>query len=127
MEEQKSLKIRKLMQDAGCNNNFIEEYTQERLADWDAKYINDLPDMAFAVIQPGGKKDDTGKTVPRVLRHLPHHNTSVKSGAEHTSVDKPHLRNALARVNQISYTVGIPKAKAHLEAHAKHLKIGGRE
>ncbi|MFQ5788329.1 MAG: hypothetical protein ACE5H1_10175, partial [Thermodesulfobacteriota bacterium] len=49
--------------------------------------INNLPDSAFAFIESGGKKDATGKTVPRSLRHFPVH-------------DPSHTRNALARVNQ---------------------------
>lgn len=45
---------------------------------------NDLPDSAFAYIEPGGKKDEGGKTVPRSLRHYPVN-------------DKAHARNALSR------------------------------
>ncbi len=127
MKEQPSVKLRRLMKGAGFKSEFIDEYSQEKLAEWDTAWINNLPDAAFAVIRPGGGKDDTGKTVPRAFRYLPHHNTTVVSGAEHGSVDLPHLRNALARVNQISYTAGIPTARSHLEAHAKHHKIGGRE
>jgi len=43
-------------------------------AEWDTEYINNLADNAFAVISAGGEKDAQGKTVPRTLRHLPHHN-----------------------------------------------------
>lgn len=49
--------------------------------------INDLPDSAFAHIEPGGTKDDQGKTTPRSLRHFPIH-------------DAAHVRNALARAPQ---------------------------
>jgi len=52
-----------------------------------AKAINNLPDSDFAYIQPGGKKDSEGKTIPRSLRHLP-------------IPDAAHVRNALARLNQ---------------------------
>jgi len=94
--------------------------TQE--AEWDAAYINDLPDAAFAYIAPGGKKDDQGKTVPRSLRYLPHHNKSVKDPDENDSVDIPHLRNALARVDQTDLPAEAKaKARAHLEKHAKAL------
>lgn len=58
------------------------------------KSENDLPDSAFAVIEKGGKKDDSGKTTPRNYRHLPYKNADG-------SIDLPHLRNALARMNQI--------------------------
>lgn len=62
-------------------------------AEWAAAYVNDLPDSSFAYIEPGGSKDDQGKTAPRSLRHLPYKD---KDG----TVDLPHLRNALARVHQ---------------------------
>lgn len=48
--------------------------------------VNDLPDSAFAYIEPGGKKDADGKTTPRSLRHFPVH-------------DEAHARNALARLS----------------------------
>jgi len=97
-------------------NQYISE------AVWDTKYINDLPDIAFAYIEPGGEKDDEGKTKPRSLRHLPHHNKSVKSATENDSVDLPHLRNALARLPQTKISAeGKAKAKAHLLKHAKVL------
>lgn len=38
---------------------------------WDLPYINSLPDSAFLAIEPGGRVDDEGKTVPRSLRHFP--------------------------------------------------------
>jgi len=49
--------------------------------------INDLPDSAFAYIEPGGTKDQTGKTTPRGKRHFPVH-------------DREHTQNALARAPQ---------------------------
>src|ERR1051325_5778213 len=49
--------------------------------------INDLPDSAFAYIEPGGQKDQGGKTVPRSKRHFPVH-------------DEAHTRNALSRAPQ---------------------------
>lgn len=55
-----------------------------RKAEMSAKSINDLPDSAFAHIEPGGKKDESGRTVPRSLRHYPVH-------------DEVHARNALGR------------------------------
>lgn len=55
--------------------------------------INDLPDSAFLHVEAGGEKDDTGKTVPRTLRHLPY---KTASGA----IDLPKLRSALSRLGQ---------------------------
>jgi len=92
---------------------------------WTTAYINDLPDAAFAVISPGGKKDAEGKTVPRSLRHLPHHGSNVKSPDDNDSVDLPHLRNALARLDQTDLAPELKsRARAHLEKHAKALGVG---
>ncbi|RKY43055.1 MAG: hypothetical protein DRP85_00735 [Candidatus Makaraimicrobium thalassicum] len=99
-----------------------EEKTEAKR--WTRKYINDLPDAAFAYIEPGGKKDEEGKTVPRRLRHLPHHNHKVKNPNENSTVDIPHLRNALARVVQKKTRLSPKaraKAKAHLVRHARAL------
>lgn len=78
------------------------------MAEWDTAYINDLPDSAFACIDAGGEKDEEGKTVPRSLRHYPHHNASGE-------VDRPHLDNARARVAQAGTT---SCGADHLAAHA---------
>ena len=89
-----------------------------RDAEWDTEYINNLPDSAFAVILAGGEKDDEGKTTPRNLRKLPHHNSVG-------DVDKPHLRNALAREPQTSMPEeDHAKARAHLGAHAEEEGVG---
>lgn len=97
----------------------------EEDAEWTTKYINDLPDAAFAYIEPGGKKDEEGKTVPRSLRHLPHHTMNVKNPGENSTVDLPHLKNALARLPQSKLSAEAKaKAKAHLVRHAKALGVG---
>lgn len=88
-------------------------------ATWSTAFVNDLPDSAFAIILPGGKKDDDGKTTPRSLRKLPHHGSDGK-------LDVPHLRNALARISQ---TQGLSdaqqaKAQAHLDRHASAAGVG---
>jgi hypothetical protein len=78
--------------------------------------INDLPDSDFAYIEPGGKKDDQGKTTPRSLRHLPIHDSS-------------HIRNALARIAQGKTMRGLSaeakaKARRKIEAAARREGIG---
>jgi HK97 family phage prohead protease len=77
-------------------------------AELKAKTINDLPDSAFAYIEPGGKKDDQGKTVPRSKRHFPIH-------------DAAHVRNALARAPQSPFG---DKAMPKIRAAAKKMGIG---
>lgn len=60
---------------------------------WTRKYINDLPDSCFLYIEPGGEKDEEGKTVPRSLRHLPYKDVNGE-------IDVEHLRNAIVRLSQ---------------------------
>lgn len=72
-----------------------------------AKEINDLPDSAFAYIEPGGKKDASGKTVPRPKRHFPIH-------------DAAHVRNALARAPQSPFA---QKAMPKIIAAAKKFGV----
>ena len=72
-----------------------------------AKTQNDLPDSAFAYIEPGGEKDDEGKTTPRSKRHFPVH-------------DEAHARNALARLSSSPFG---DKAKARVHAAARKFGI----
>jgi hypothetical protein len=88
---------------------------------WSTAYVNDLPDAAFAVIESGGTKDQDGKTTPRTLRHLPHHNAGVTSGGDNTTVDLPHLRNGLARCKQLKDVSLRSRAERHLRKHADKL------
>lgn len=62
-------------------------------AEWDTEYINDLPDDAFAYVEPNGEKDEEGKTIPRSLRHFPYRNAQGK-------LDRDHIVNGLARFGQ---------------------------
>jgi len=73
------------------------------------KAENDLPDSAFLYIEPGGKKDKDGKTVPRGLRHFPYRNAQG-------GLDEAHIRNALGRIPQSSVSAD---AKASALAKAK--------
>jgi len=99
----------------------IKEEDKTGKAEWTVAFINDLPDSAFAVIEPAYS---SGDTEDKRARHLPHHG----KGGE---VDLPHLRAALARANQITpVTDSISaaslrsKAISHLAAHAKKLNVG---
>jgi len=117
--------IEKEMKRRGLILENVEESEDKKMiedkAEWTTAFINKLPDAAFAYIEPGGKKDEQGKTVPRRLRHFPHHNGSVKVGTDNKSVDLPHLRNALARAPQSPFG---PKAISHLKRHASALGVG---
>jgi hypothetical protein len=72
-----------------------------------AASINDLPDSDFAYIEPGGKKDEEGKTTPRSLRHFPIH-------------DEAHARDALGRAPQSPFG---DKAMPKIRAAAKRFGI----
>jgi len=63
------------------------DMTAAARAEMTTQSINDLPDSAFAYIEPGGSKDSAGRTVPRSLRHFP-------------LSDADHVRNALSRAPQ---------------------------
>lgn len=82
------------------------------------------PDEAF-VVEAGAEKDEDGKTLQK-CRHLPHHSKTVTDPNDNGTVDLPHLRNALARVNQVepvkeSAVKFRKRAQSHLARHAKAL------
>ncbi len=70
---------------------------------------NSLPDAAFAYIEPGGTKDEDGRTVPRSLRHFPVH-------------DAAHVRNALAEATSSPFgEKAMPKIKAAATRFGVHV------
>jgi len=80
--------------------------TAER-AEMASASVNNLPDSAFAHIEPGGTKDGSGRTVPRSLRHFPVH-------------DAAHVRDALGRAPQSPFG---DKAMPKIKAAAKRLGV----
>jgi site-specific DNA-adenine methylase len=89
----------------------LVEIVETTKATWSRAFINDLPDSAFLYIEPGGKKDGGGKTVPRSLRHFPVRDADGEA-------DVPHLRNALARIPQSTLPA---KVKEQAAAEARRL------
>jgi hypothetical protein len=87
------------------------EPSGQQEAEWTAAYINDLPDSSFAVIEPAYPE----KTQDKQCRHLPYKD---KDG----TVDLDHLRNALARMNQIEPVTDSISAP-ELRAKAQHVLI----
>jgi len=84
-------------------------------AEWTSEYVSDLADSAFAAIEPGGEKDAEGKTTPRSLRHLEHHDAEG-------NVDEAHVKAALQRLNQTKISDALKiEAKKHLCGHAKQM------
>lgn len=76
-------------------------------AEMTAASINDLPDSDFAYIEPGGKKDSSGRTTPRDKRHFPVH-------------DAAHVRDALSRAPQSPFG---DKAMPKIRQAAKKLGV----
>ena len=62
--------------------------------------VDDLPDSAFLIVLLGGKVDETGRTVPRLLRVLPYKDVAGK-------IDRAQVRNALVKVSQINASAGV--------------------
>jgi hypothetical protein len=71
----------------GANKILERVGSKEYAAKWDRKYINDLPNAAFAVIESGYKEGGN-----KNARFLPHHSKNVKSAAENSSVDLSHYQ-----------------------------------
>ncbi|MGH8012572.1 MAG: phage protease, partial [Candidatus Binataceae bacterium] len=88
--------------------------TVVRSMHWTRAYIDQLPDSAFAYIAAAGKKDATGRTKPRSLRHFPLRDKNGK-------LDYEHVRDALSRAPQSPFG---DRAMAKIRAAAKALKIG---
>lgn len=101
-------------------SNISKTLEKDLAKKWTTKYINELPNSAFIIIEPAYTK---GKTDNKNARHLPYKDKEGK-------VDLPHLRNALARCNQIkavtdSITTDSLRSKACSRAKSlakKHLK-----
>ena len=106
--EKKSVEIHDIKKDEKYDKKSLKEMESAVLS---TKNKNDLPDSEFAYIEPGGKKDDEGKTVPRSLRHLPIN-------------DAAHVRNALARLNQTKISEEAKKsALKKIKAAAKKFGV----
>lgn len=104
----------------------------EDAAKWTRKFINNLPDSAFAVIEPAYPE----KIQDKNCRHLPHHNGEGDLGKDKLDVnlDLSHYKNALARVNQInpiSDSISAEdlrgEASNHLERHKDVLEKASLE
>jgi hypothetical protein len=95
--------------DAESGEEFIKVDSEDEevaeLAQWTRKFINSLPNSSFAIVESCA---DTNKAA----RHLPYKDSSGK-------VDLSHLRNALARMNQIKSVCGGSDSDLRAKAKAK--------
>jgi hypothetical protein len=90
------------------------------MSKWTTKYKDALPDSAFMYVAPGGKKT-RGRTRPLSKRHLPYRNHLG-------NVSIAHVRNALARLNQVKSLKGKTAARNKIRAKLNRLdaQYGGR-
>jgi len=95
-----------LLKDSNSDNAGDREMIED-LAKWSTAYMNSLPNSSFAVVE-GNYGTDECKN--KNARHLPYKDANGV-------IDLPHLRNALARVNQIKPVCG-PETAAELQAKA---------
>jgi len=66
-----------------------------------ASSVNNLPDSAFAYIEPGGSKDASGRTVPRSLRHFPVHDALARAP------QSPFGTKAMPKIRQAAKKLGV--------------------
>lgn len=84
---------------------------------WSTEYKNDLPDSHFFYVETGGQKDESGKTVPRTLRHFPYKDSAGK-------VDLPHVRSAVDQAPKSNLPASViedvqREGRRILDAHSK--------
>lgn len=71
---------------------------------------SNLPDAAFLWIEPGGARDEEGKTVPRSLRHFPYRDGEGR-------LDGAAIKTAIASIPQAD---GLDaETRARVQAHAR--------
>ena len=80
-------------------------------------YVNNLPDDCFAAIEPGGTKDNQGKTTPRSLRHLEYKDAEG-------NLDQRHIIASLQRLEQTKISAELKaQALSKLCSAGEELKI----
>ena len=78
------------------------------MAERTGKETDELPDGSFAFVEAGEKKD--GKTTPLSKRHLPYKSADGKP-------DLPHVRDALARLDQCQCEGLTAEKKSEIRSH----------
>ena len=81
MNENKNADVNAKANENASKPQVLRPLIAERV--WTRRYINNLPDSSFALILPGGEKDETGRTKPRSLRMFPYKDAQGR-------VDLPH-------------------------------------
>lgn len=91
-------------------------------ADWSRAYIDRLPDDAFLLVERdrATSRDKQGRSHPLDVRHLP-----VKNHLGRYSC--PHIRNAIARANQVKGVGAAARASAKKTAERLYQRMCKKE
>jgi len=73
----------------------------------DLAAVNNLPDTAFAWIEPGGSRDPGGRTVPRSLRHFAIHDVAAVRTALSQAPHSPFGKQAAGAILMAARKFGI--------------------
>lgn len=87
------------------------------MAELSTRARNNLPDSSFAVILPGGKRDGSGRTIPRALRRFPIYRANGDP-------DPARIRNALGRIEQDTNLTSSQKTTARRRIRIAAVKAG---
>jgi hypothetical protein len=93
-------------------------------AEMSSKAVNDLPDSAFAYIEPGGKKDADGKTTPRSKRHFPIHDAAHVRAALSRAPQSPFGDKAMPKIRSAAKKFGVEVSKEAQEPVGKAMPTG---
>ncbi len=74
----------------------------------DTAAVNNLPDEAFAWIEPGGSRDPSGRTVPRSRRHFPLNDEASVRTSLGQAASSPFGRQAAGALLTAARRFGIP-------------------
>lgn len=116
--------LREQFSSGDCEWKMYEEDSIE-LVNFNEVYVDKLPDAAFALILPGGKKDEEGKTTPRSLRKFPHHAVDVKDPSDNETIELFLLSRSLHDLSEMEddlTTKQLASARSHLRQHEKSLR-----
>ena len=80
----------------------------------------DLPDEAFAYIEPGGTQDDEKKTFPRASRHFAHHDEDGNVDPELLAVAILEAKSSKHGQHALSHLLRHEAAAELDEAHTKY-------
>ena len=84
---------------------------------------NDLPDSAFAYIEPGGTKDSDGKTTPRSLRHFPVHDAAHVRNALARATSSPFGEKAMGKIRSAAKRFGVHVGESSMERDAERREV----